>query len=104
MERFGMYGKIVAKEGQRDELVKLLLEAARLVSPLPGCEIYIVNVSPSEPDAIWVTEVWSSEADHDASLKHENVKALIARARPLIAGGSAPIRLVPVGGKGLSPA
>jgi quinol monooxygenase YgiN len=105
MERFGMYGKVVAKPGQRDALVEHLLEASRLLTPLPGCEIYIINIAPSEPDAIWVTEVWRSEADHDASLKMESVRALIAGARPLIAsGGSESIRLVPVGGKGLSPA
>lgn len=104
MDRFGMYGKVMAKAGQRDALVEFLLEAARLLTALPGCEIYIVNVVPSEPDAIWVTEVWRSEADHDASLKLDSVKALIARARPLIAGGAESIRLMPVGGKGLSPA
>ena len=100
MDRFGMYGKVVAKEGQRDALVKLLLEGP---NDMQGCEIYIVNVSPSEPDAIWVTEVWRTEADHDGSLKLDSVKARIARARPLIAGFES-IRLIPVGGKGLSPA
>jgi quinol monooxygenase YgiN len=104
MDRFGMHGKIVAKAGQRDALVEHLLEAARLLNPLPGCEIYIVSVAPSEPDAIWVTEVWRTEADHDASLKLDSVRALIARAKPLIAGGSESMRLIPLGGKGLSPA
>jgi quinol monooxygenase YgiN len=101
MERFGMFGKMVAKPGQRDALVEHLLEASRLLTPLPGCELYIINIVPSEPDAIWVTEVWRSEADHDDSLKMDSVKALIATAKPLIATGSPPIRLVPVGGKGI---
>ena len=100
MERFGMFGKVVAKPGERDTVVKHLLEAARLLTPLEGCELYIVNVSPTEPDAIWVTEVWRSEADHDESLKMERVRALIARTRPLIAGFES-TRLIPVGGKGL---
>ncbi len=30
----------------------------------PDCELYIVNVSAAEPDAVWVTEVWSSQAAH----------------------------------------
>jgi quinol monooxygenase YgiN len=100
MDRFAMYGKVVAKPGQRDALVEILLEAARLLTPLAGCQLYIVNVVPAEPDAIWVTELWDSEADHDASLKIDSVMALIARAKPLIAGFEG-IRLVPVGGKGL---
>lgn len=104
MERFGLFGKMTAKPGQRDALVEHLLEASRLLTPLPGCEIYIINVSSTEPDAIWVTEVWRSEADHAASLKMDSIRALIAKARPLIAGGSEGLRLVPVGGKGLSAA
>ena len=103
MERFGMHGKIKAQEGQRDALAACLLEAARLMETLPGCETYIVALSKTEPDAIWVTEVWRSEADHDESLKLDGVKALIARARPLIAGFSDSARTVPLGGKGLPP-
>ena len=72
------------------------------MSPLPGCEIYTINISPSEPDAIWVYEVWRTEADHDASLKLDSVRALIALARPLIAGGSESQRMIALGGKGLS--
>ena len=83
MERFGMYGKVVAKPGQRDALVEILLEASRLVAPLAGCQIYIVNVVPADPDAIWVTEIWRSEADHDASLKMDSVMAVIAKAKEL---------------------
>ncbi len=99
---FGMYGKVLARAGQRDAMVEILLEAARLVSPLPGCQVYIVNVVPAEPDAIWVTEIWRSEADHDASLKVAGVMAAIAKAKPLIAGFES-VRVVPVGGKGLPP-
>ncbi len=56
-------------------MVDLLLEASRLLTPLPGCLVYSVNVVPAEPDAVWVTELWRSEADHDASLKMESVMA-----------------------------
>jgi quinol monooxygenase YgiN len=100
MERFALFGKIVAKPGERDALLAHLLEASRLVSPLPGCDLYIVSVAPTDPDAIFVFELWRSEADHDASLKVESTKALIARARPLMAGGES-TRLVPKGGKGV---
>ena len=53
-------------------------------------------------DAVWVTEVWRSEADHDASLSIDGVRELISRARPLIAGAPEAIRTIPVGGKGLT--
>src|SRR3989442_12722887 len=75
MDRYGMCGKILAKEGQRDALLDILLEASR--TPMKGCEIYIVSKSATEPDAIWVMEVWQTEADHQASFKLDSVKALI---------------------------
>jgi quinol monooxygenase YgiN len=100
MDRFGMQAKVTAKAGQRDAVLEHLLEASRLLTSLPGCELYVVNIVPSEPDAIWVFEVWRTEADHDASLQMDAVKLLVGRAKPLIAGFES-IRLVPVGGKGL---
>ena len=101
MNRFGMFGKMTAQPGQRDALVQYLLEAAKLVGKLPGCDLYVVSTSPSEPDAIWVTEAWHSKEDHDASLTFPAVRDLIAKARPLIASFSEPILTVPIGGKGL---
>jgi quinol monooxygenase YgiN len=91
-----------AQPGQRDALLDILLEAANLVADLPGCEVWIVNRVPDDPDAIWVTEIWRSEADHAASLNGDDVKAVIARARPLIAGLGERFTLEPVAGKGLT--
>jgi quinol monooxygenase YgiN len=59
-----------------------------------------VNISDTEPDTIWVTEVWSNSEAHEASLAQEETKESIQRAMPLIAGVEA-IKLRPVGGKGL---
>lgn len=100
MSRFGMYVKFTAKSGERDTLVDILLEGESAMQAMEDCELYIVNISDTEPDAIWVTEVWSNPEAHQASLGHEDTKASIARAMPLIAGvESTTIR--PVGGKGL---
>jgi quinol monooxygenase YgiN len=98
---FGLYGKIKTHPGQRDQLIDFLLKAAETLGDLEGCYIYIINRDPGDPDAIWVTEVWRSQADHQASLTDERVKAIIAAARPLIAGMSDRVELTPVGGKGL---
>ena len=75
MSPFGLRGIMKAHPGQRDELLDVLLEAADLVASVRG-----------DPDAIWVSEVWRSEADHMASLTDEGVRAIIGRARSLIAG------------------
>jgi quinol monooxygenase YgiN len=102
MERYGMIGKLTAQPGQRAALVEVLLTAAELVSNAPGCELYVVSTSATEPDAVWVAEAWRSKADHDASLTLPAVRELISSARPLIASMSEPILTIPVGGKGLN--
>ncbi|MCD1259811.1 antibiotic biosynthesis monooxygenase [Paenibacillus athensensis] len=100
MEKFGLYGKLTAQPGQRDELAALLLEAANAVEAADGCYLYIINLSEDEPDAIWVTEVWRDPAAHQASLALEETRSLIAKARPLIAGIEQ-VRLRTLGGLGL---
>jgi quinol monooxygenase YgiN len=100
MEKFGMFGKITAVPGQRDALAAILLEAAALMESVDGCEKYIVNLAVDEPDAILVNEIWRDAAAHQASLTLESTRALIGRGRPLIAGVE-PVRLRPIGGKGL---
>ena len=96
---YGLQGRMVAKLGHRDALIALLLEASG--AAMPGCRLYLVSEVPSEPDVIAITEVWDSTAAHDASLQLESVRALIAKARPLIASMGAPLELRPVGGQGL---
>ena len=49
---------------------------------------------------MWVSELWTSVAAHDASLEPEDIPALIQEARPLITGMSDQTQLVH-GGKGL---
>lgn len=97
---YGLQGKMLAKTGQRDALLAILLEASR-GTPMPGCRLYIVSEIPAEPDAIAITEVWDDRAAHQASLQLESVRALIAKARPLIAAMEQPAELRPLGGQGL---
>jgi quinol monooxygenase YgiN len=97
---YGLQGKLIAKPGQRDALLAILLGSSR-GEPMPGCRIYIVSEVPSEPDTIAVTEVWDDKAAHDASLQLERVRSLIAKARPLIAGMGDSLELRPRGGQGL---
>ncbi|MNW17562.1 hypothetical protein D3C71_2167890 [compost metagenome] len=64
------------------------------------CELYLLNLSNTDPDTFWVTEVWSHEEAHAASLTGDAVKASIQRARPLIASIES-MQTTPAGGKGL---
>ena len=98
---YGLIGKMTAIPGQRDALIAILLEG---VSGMPGCLSYVVAQDPNEADAIWITEVWETEASHAASLSLPIVQQAIARGRPLIAGMGPHIVTEPVGGHGLTPA
>jgi quinol monooxygenase YgiN len=95
---YGLIGKITATAGQRDALIAILLEST---VDMPGCLSYVVATDAAEADAIWVTEVWDSEASHKASLSLPAVKAAIAKGRPMIAGFSDRHVTAPVGGVGL---
>jgi len=91
---------MMARPGQRDRLIELLLEAARSRT-MPGCRLYVVSEVPSEPDAISIVEVWDDKAAHDASLQLDSVRSVIAKGRPLIAAMGESVELRPVGGQGL---
>jgi quinol monooxygenase YgiN len=96
---YGLFGKMIAQPGKRDELLEHLLGAGG--ADMEGNYLYVVNTDPNDADAIWVYEAWRSAEDHQASLQHEAVIALIAAARPLIAGFGERFEVTPVGGKGL---
>lgn len=100
MSKFGLYVKFTAQTGKRDALVDILLNAAAAMENTEGCEIYVVNVSESEPETIWVTEVWSSAEAQQKSLALEGSKEIIAQAKPFIAAIEA-INIIPLGGKGM---
>jgi len=63
--------------------------------------IRVVSTS-SDPDAVYVSEVWTDQVAHDASLETEDIRALIPEARPLITGMSEQTHLTVHGGKGAS--
>ena len=98
MGMYGLIGKMTAAPGQRDALAAILLEGT---GSMPGCLSYIIATDVSDPDALWITEVWESQATHQASLSLPAVQAAIAKGRPLIAGFSNRVETMPIGGYGL---
>lgn len=98
---YGLIGKMSAKPGQRDALIAILLDG---ISGMPGCLSYVVAQDPADPEAIWITEVWDSQASHQASLALPSVREAIAKARPILAGMAPGTVTTPVGGHGLAKA
>ncbi|WP_040203496.1 putative quinol monooxygenase [Neobacillus jeddahensis] len=101
MSKFGLFSKFTVTEGERDNMVSMLLEATESMSELNECEIYLVSTSDDEPNAVFVYEVWSDEAAHQASLTLEPTQALIKRAKPIITGMERISTLRTSGGKGI---
>ena len=95
---YGLIGKMTAISGKRDELAAAMLEGT---AAMPGCLSYVIAHDPSEPDALWITEVWDTRGSHEASLALPAVKAAITKGRPLIAGFSNRVETTPIGGFGL---
>lgn len=101
MPAVGRYAKATAKPGQGDALAQAMLEVADGLRDIPGCELYVINRSATDPDVIWVTELWQSQAQLDAALASDGARARIPEVLELVAeGGFERIDLVPLGGLG----
>ncbi len=95
---YGLIGKMTAVAGQREALAALLLDGTHA---MPGCLSYVIARDPADDNALWITEVWDSQASHKASLSLPAVQAAIAKGRPLIAGFSNRVETMPIGGHGI---
>ena len=98
---YAMTGRLLAQKGRRSELIDILKQAAYLVGEIPQCRLYVVNEDLSNESHVWIYELWDDKDSHDASLGNEQVRALIADARPLLACAPDGAELRAVGGHGV---
>ena len=98
---YAMTGKLVAQNGRRAELVEILKQASRIVGKISQCRLYIVNEDLSNETHVWVYELWDDKQSHDESLSNEDVRALISKAKPLLAAAPDGAELSMVGGHGV---
>ena len=78
---YGLIGKFRALPGRRDDLVNLMKSGS---APMPGCISYVLATDPSDPDLIWITEVWETQAQHADSVQIPAIAETIRQAMPLI--------------------
>lgn len=79
---YGLIGRILCAPGRRDALAAILGG----MGAMPGCISYVVAEDLSDPDALWVTEVWETSEAHSRSLELTEVQAAIGAGREMIAG------------------
>jgi quinol monooxygenase YgiN/mannose-6-phosphate isomerase-like protein (cupin superfamily) len=99
------YVKFTAQTGRAEELARLLLGAAESLNATNGCELYLVNRSTSDPNQVWVTELWLDQASLDAALERLRTtegETRLAEVRALLDPDTPPerVELEPLGGVG----
>lgn len=99
VSKFGLFGKFTVKEGEREVMVQILLEAAHSMNDLEECEVYLVSTTESDANSVFVYEEWINEEAHQASLALESTQTLIKQAKPIIIGMERISTLQPMGGK-----
>ena len=87
MTQVARYAKMTAREGKSDDLAKLLLAAAEELGDDPACELYLVSHEAADPAAIWVTELWRSRPELEATIEAIKGSDEVAAARELTADG-----------------
>ena len=97
---YGYLGTMRTRPGARDEVVALLLDGQER-TPMPGCRLYVISTAESDPDLIWINEVWDSKEAHDASLQIPEVRATITQVMPLLTGEFTSQEVTVRGGVGL---
>jgi len=95
---YGLITRLTAHPGRRDELGLCLLDPN---VKRPGCHNYVVAHDLNDADALWVTEVWMSEAAHDAWSADIRKTGVMRSALALIATWGDTIFTRPIGGVGL---
>jgi quinol monooxygenase YgiN len=81
---YALIGKFTATAGNQSALGERLLSAAQKMESAPGCLQYLVYLD--DADGVWISEIWQSQADHDASLDLPGVREFIRETMPLIGG------------------
>ena len=79
---YGLITRLTTHPGRRDELALWLMDPNL---KRPGCHVYIVAHDLNDIDALWVTEVWMSQAVHQAWSDDVHASGVLRPALALIA-------------------
>jgi quinol monooxygenase YgiN len=89
------------RDGCRDDVAAILLSGVDGLRAA-GCRLYVVGVPDDDDNIIWVTEVWESKEQHDASLQLPETRAAIGAAMPMLTGEFTRQELTLLGGLGVA--
>lgn len=95
---YGLIVKLTVVPGTRKQMVAILKGSA---ANMPGCISYVVAEDSADPNTLWVTEIWDSEASHNASLSLPAVKNAIPQSKAIVSKFEKVAVTNPVWGVGL---
>jgi quinol monooxygenase YgiN len=102
MSHVSLLIKFTAKPGMRDALIDLFRSLVTTVNSEAGTIDWAVHISPIEPDAVWLYEVYQDQAAMDLHNSTEiNAQAKV-KIGELTTGRPEVFPLIPMAGKGLS--
>ena len=94
-----LINRMVTKPGKRDEVTAILLESSAVFEHIDACVMSLVSHDAAEADVIWVQDVWTDEAAHEAAMAEPGMREYVQRAIPLLAGMPEQHRMALVGGR-----
>ena len=97
---YGYLGSMKTTPGHRDDVVKILVSGAEGLREV-GCLLYVVGVDDADDVTIWVSEVWQSKEQHDASLQLPETRAAVGAAMPMLTGEFTSQETTVIGGLGV---
>lgn len=101
MSRVSIVVKVPAAPGKGNEMAAAFEEALEHVRNESGTRYYIVHADASNPDTIWVYEMYDSQADLDAHMGADWFKAFSKNLGSLVGGAPEFHALRPLAGKGM---
>ncbi len=102
MERFAQHTRLVATRGNADRLARKFMESVEMQRDNPACELMLVCRSPVEDGVVYLTEVWSSEAEWEEARNSPAVAEWANDMPALVAEAPQSTPLRPIGAKGLT--
>jgi quinol monooxygenase YgiN len=101
MSKVSLLIKFTAKPGMREALVEHFRSLIKIANEEEGTIDWAVHISPIEPDAVWLYEVYQDQAAMDIHNSTEaNTQAKI-KTSELTIGRPEVFPLIPIAGKGL---
>jgi|GEM_PF-1217774 len=95
----------VAPENQ-EKLFSLVQHIATHLENVDECLYFIVSKDKDNPSTVWVTELWTSEEDHDNSLKDipDDLRTILDEVMSLVIDADTRQRakLIPTVSKGIA--